>query len=557
MHALAMFLVLSAAPATPHTYAVVVGSNAGGPGQGTLRFAEDDAKRMAEVLVQLGHYRSDDVRLLLHPKSDEVLGAIADVSKTAQANSSRGEQSMVVFYYSGHARSNALTLGGQEVALADLRERLAALPSTVTIVVLDACQSGAFARVKGSERAADFTYNSVERLKQKGLAVMASSTSQELSQESDALSASYFTHHLVTALRGAGDTDADGRVSLDEAYRYAYRHTLASTARTAVGEQHVTLENNLAGQDELAVTWPSEAKAKLELPAALDARVLVQKRPSGAVMAEVEKAPGAAVRLSLLAGSYDAVVGRPSGAVQCHFELTDDAVTVLPADDATKCQPVLLDTTAAKGGADATLSAALVESPPRTEGSNWEVQLDTGLVGGQNDTWVDILKQFGYQRNSLAGFRFDAAVSRELVPHLALQLELGTLSSATFHRDLGTGSSDEASLSSYRAVLLMRLYSRLIFDWLGLYAQAGAGGGLATLSLSQVQNGAPVKSSESWFGGVFEAAGGLTLSVARWTFFLQASYDYAPIAKNLIGSTHDSGGVAVVTGARFRFGEAP
>jgi uncharacterized caspase-like protein/opacity protein-like surface antigen len=535
----------------------VVGSNAGGPGQGALRFAEDDAKRMSDVLVQLGHYHAEDVKLLLHPKSDEVLAAISDVTKAAQVNSQRGEQSMVVFYYSGHARSNALTLGGQEVALADLREKLSTLPSTVTIVVLDACQSGAFARVKGSEPAADFTYNSVQRLKQKGLAVMASSTSQELSQESDELSASYFTHHLVTALRGAGDADNDGRVSLDEAYRYAYRHTLASTARTAVGEQHVTLENNLAGQDELPVTWPKEAKAQLELPAALDARVLVQKRPSGAVMAEVEKAPGAMVRLALVAGTYDAVVARPSGAVQCHFTLDDDVVTVLPAEDPSKCQPVLLDTTAAKGGADTGISAPLVESPPRTEGSNWELQLDTGLVGSQDDTWVSTLRQFGYNRNSLAGIRFDAAISRELVPHLALQLELGTLSSATFHRDLGTGVSDDASLNAYRAVLLARLYSRLIFDWLGIYAQAGAGGGLASLSLSQFQNGAKVSSGESWFGGVFEAGGGLTVTVARFTFFLQASYDYAPIAKNLIGNTHDSGGLAVVTGLRFRFGEAP
>lgn len=556
MHALAMFLVLSAAPATPHTYAVVVGSNAGGPGQGTLRFAEDDAKRMAEVLVQLGHYRSDDVRLLLHPKSDEVLSAIADVSKTARANSSRGEQSMVVFYYSGHARSSALTLGGQEVALAELREKLAALPSTVTIVVLDACQSGAFARVKGSEPAADFTYNSVQRLQQKGLAVMASSTSQELSQESDELSASYFTHHLVTALRGAGDADQDGRVSLDEAYRYAYRHTLASTAVTAVGEQHVTLENNLAGQDELPVTWPSEAKAKLELPAALDARVLVQKRPSGAVMAEVEKAPGAAIRLSLIAGSYDAVVGRPSGAVQCHFELQDDVITVLPADDPTKCQPVAIDTTSAKGGADASLSAPLVEAPARTEGSKWEVQLDTGFIGGQHDSWVNTVNQFGYV-GGLRGFRVGGAVSREVVPHLALQLELGTLSSQNFQRDLGTGTHDTASLNAYRAVLFARLHSRLVFDWLGLYAQGGAGGGLATLGLDQFQNGGRVATNESWFGAVFSAAAGVTLSVSRWSFFLQGSFDYAPIAKNLFGQTHDSGGLAVVTGARFRFGEAP
>src|SRR5262249_46033755 len=158
--------------------------------------------------------------------------------------------------------------GGDELPLTTLRERLTALPSALTIVVLDACQSGAFARVKGAEAAADFTYNSVSRLQQKGLAIMASSSAQELSQESDELRGSYFTHHLVTALRGAGDSDGDGRVSLDEAYRYAYRRTLASTARTQVGQQHVMLETDLAGQGDLPVTYPTEARAQLELPAA-------------------------------------------------------------------------------------------------------------------------------------------------------------------------------------------------------------------------------------------------------------------------------------------------
>src|SRR5439155_13901499 len=121
--------------------------------------------------------------------------------------------------------------------------------------------SGQFARIKGVETTADFSFNSVSRLTTKGIAVMASSTAQELSQESDELKGSYFTHHLITALRGAADSDGDGRVSLDEAYRYAYRRTLASTATTQVGSQHVTLETDLAGQGEVPVTYPADAKS--------------------------------------------------------------------------------------------------------------------------------------------------------------------------------------------------------------------------------------------------------------------------------------------------------
>jgi hypothetical protein len=299
---------VSASP-RPHAYAVVVGSNMGGGGQQPLHFAEDDAQRMAQVLRELGHFEAGDVRVLLHPNVSQVLGALDDLAARARAEASRGEQTEVVFYYSGHARATAINLGGEELPLTTLRDRLGGLPTALTIVVLDACQSGAFARIKGAEPAADFTYNSVSRLTQKGLAIMASSSPQELSQESDELRGSYFTHHLVTGLRGAGDADGDGRVSLDEAYRYAYRRTLASTARTQVGEQHVTLETDLAGQGEVPVTYPADARSQLELPGSLEARILVQRRPSGSVVAEVQKAPGAAIRLALVAGSYDVVVG--------------------------------------------------------------------------------------------------------------------------------------------------------------------------------------------------------------------------------------------------------
>jgi hypothetical protein len=118
------------------------------------------------VLRDLGHFDPGDVSVLLHPDAAGITAALDALSAKLRARS--GEPSEVVFYYSGHARANALTLGGEEIPLATLRERLGGLPATLTIVVLDACQSGAFARVKGAEPAADFTYNSVARLTQKG-----------------------------------------------------------------------------------------------------------------------------------------------------------------------------------------------------------------------------------------------------------------------------------------------------------------------------------------------------------------------------------------------------
>ncbi|HEY8076439.1 MAG TPA: caspase family protein, partial [Labilithrix sp.] len=343
LHSLPLAFLLALAPASaraddtpvqaqatvphPFAYGILVGSNAGGPGQITLHYAEDDARKVAQVLRELGRYGQTDLRVLTAPDGAKVLAAIDDVAQKMKAHAAKGEQAVLVFYYSGHAKANAFDLGAEELPITTLREKLRAIPSTLTLVVLDACQSGQFARIKGVEPAADFSFNSVSRLTQKGIAVMASSSAQELSQESDELKGSFFTHHFVTALRGAADADGDGRVSLDEAYRYAYRRTLTSTSTTKVGSQHVTLETDLAGQGEVPVTYPADMRSQLELPGPLDGKVLVQHKASGNVVAEVQKAPGAPLRLAFTAGAYEAIV-RASGKIhRCKLALSDDRVT--------------------------------------------------------------------------------------------------------------------------------------------------------------------------------------------------------------------------------------
>ncbi len=218
-----------------HAYALVVGSNPGGPGQEPLAFAERDAQRMAEVLTELGHYPAARVDLLQAPSRAQLAGALRRLRQRLSVHDARGEQSVVFFYYSGHAQSQALRLGSEEFPLTELRAAIDALPSTLTLVVLDACQSGAYSRVRGADPAADFSHNSIQQLQTRGVAVMASSSGDELSQESERLSAGYFTHHLLVALRGVADENRDGRVALDEAYRYAYAQTLLDTSRTAVG----------------------------------------------------------------------------------------------------------------------------------------------------------------------------------------------------------------------------------------------------------------------------------------------------------------------------------
>jgi hypothetical protein len=69
IHSLAAWLapqLARAQLATSEGYAIVVGSNPGGPGQESLRYAEEDANRVADLLVELGSYPPQHILRLMH-----------------------------------------------------------------------------------------------------------------------------------------------------------------------------------------------------------------------------------------------------------------------------------------------------------------------------------------------------------------------------------------------------------------------------------------------------------------------------------------------------------
>ena len=168
-----------AQPEGPASYALVVGSKRPGDGQQALQWADRDARRVAEVLTELGGFAPERVNLLLEPDRAELLAALDRQAELLSEHARRDEQAVFIFYYSGHARARALNLGDEELDLVSLRQRLEGLGATVTLAVLDACQSGAISRVKGVEPAADFSHNSVADLSFSGLALMASSAQAE------------------------------------------------------------------------------------------------------------------------------------------------------------------------------------------------------------------------------------------------------------------------------------------------------------------------------------------------------------------------------------------
>jgi uncharacterized caspase-like protein len=75
----------------------------------------------------------------------------------------------------------------------------------------------------------------------------------ESSQESDRLRGSFFSHHLVNALRGAADRNGDGRITLAEAYEYTHAQTLRASVQT-VSLQHPTYAYDVKGSGDPLLT---------------------------------------------------------------------------------------------------------------------------------------------------------------------------------------------------------------------------------------------------------------------------------------------------------------
>ena len=518
------------------TLALVIGSNPGGPGQQSLRYAEADAGRMAALLTELGRMDRQRVVVLTRPTASEVRTALSDLGRRLSRLAADGRRTRVVFYYSGHARAQALNLGPTELPLKDLRTALTALPADFKLVVIDACQSGAFSGVKGARPAADFTHNTMTSLSTTGMAVMASSSGDELSQESAQLQGSYFSHHLVAALRGAGDRNRDARVSLDEAYRYAYEHTLADTSRTAVGGQHVTLETDLRGKGEVPLSYPIDARAQLRLPDALYGEVLVQQAPAGAVMVELHKARGSALTLALPPGDYDATVRTTDDRVYgCKLSLADALTTALSLDLCAPVEPELQRVKGEQRRGDAALAFFA----------------EAGLADPQtiHDRYVDRLGDFALGNSSPGGMYPLVRAGLMLSTHFGLQLEVRTLESQQFTSTIydakaaqRDGGPREFLFRSYAAQFAVRTAWPILDDYVLLSAFAGGGLGVALSEYRQAEE-------EHW-GPVLHAGAQVALQFGAIGAFVEVGTTYAPLLPNLLTDVHNSGGRYFALGLR-------
>jgi hypothetical protein len=303
--ALILLAALAGAPAVARAegavatrrLAVVVGANAAAPGRYPLRFAQGDATSVAQVLRDQAGFAADDVRVLLDPSPAQVLAALDHaLDEAAQAD----VDTLVLFYYSGHADSASLYPSGRTLPLAELRRRLDDGRAAMRIGIIDACHGGGWTGSKGLSKSKTFDIQQAFDLATEGSVLIASSSGLEDAHESLSLRGSFFTHHWNAALRGAGDRNGDDKVTVGEAFEYARALTIRDTALETEKPQHPSFRFNLRGRGDPPLAELSPGSSVIELSQVkgplqiihLGTGLLVVELPRGKRRARVSLSPG-------------------------------------------------------------------------------------------------------------------------------------------------------------------------------------------------------------------------------------------------------------------------
>ena len=272
-------------------FAVILGNNQGDRGEVELKYAQSEAEQLYRTLKDVGHFPAENMLLLQGEQADTIQRALIHMNDRVRAHvTGANNQTSLFVYYSGHADGGALHTSGSRLAIVALEQLVRSSAAGFRVLVVDACRSGALTRVKGGSPAPPFLIEAEIPPSAEGVAFLTSSALREDAQESDALQGSFFTHYFRTGLLGPADEDADQRVTLDEAYHYAYSNTLRATSRSSGGLQHPTYSYELKGRGKLVLSYlgTSRERAKLVVPKGRD-YLFFSGHAEGEVSAEVPR----------------------------------------------------------------------------------------------------------------------------------------------------------------------------------------------------------------------------------------------------------------------------
>lgn len=259
-------------PPPRNLWAVVVGvGRYEDPAIPRLRYTVPDAEAISQTLVNVAGLKHEHVMLLTDKTERKpTLRNIRWALGTFLSRSASKDDTVLIFF-AGHGApeidprgierdgfakylipsdADADDLYSSALPMDELETIFSRIEAERIVAFLDTCYSGAAGgRTFGSRktRAGQVDDEFIERLaRSKGRAIITASRSTEVSLELPELGHGVFTHYLIEGLRGAGDGNKDGIVTLQELYEYVEAQ-VSRRSRAAGGNQHPMMRGQLEG----------------------------------------------------------------------------------------------------------------------------------------------------------------------------------------------------------------------------------------------------------------------------------------------------------------------
>jgi hypothetical protein len=262
-------------------YALIIGNTEyTDPGLAQLSAPGKDAEDFARVLRDRDIGAFDEVNILLNQSEPIIREAIDDFFNQKKPDD------LLILYFSGHGvrdelgalylavkNTNRSKLRSTAVKSDYIREAMDQSRSKRQVLILDCCNSGAFAQ--GTKAATGASIGIASAFESGyGRVILTASDSTQFAWEGDKVIGetdnSLFTHFLVKGLDGEADLDGDGRITVDELYDYAYEKVRFATPKQTPSkfstkqQGEIILRQSTRIQDIRPVPLPEDLVAATE-----------------------------------------------------------------------------------------------------------------------------------------------------------------------------------------------------------------------------------------------------------------------------------------------------
>jgi hypothetical protein len=261
---------------------IIANSEYTDPGLAQLTAPGNDAEDFSHVLQDKDLCDFDEVNLLLNQPEHIVRGAIDEFYDQKKPDD------LLVLYFSGHgvrdelgslylAVKNTIRTRLRSTAIKSdyIREAMENSRSRRQVLILDCCNSGAFAQ--GTKAATGVSIGTATAFDAGyGRVILTASDSTQFAWEGDKVigetDKSLFTHYLVEGLNGEADLNGDGRITVDELYDYAYEKVKLATPKQSPSkfsskqQGEIVLREKIKLEDIKSVPLPDPLLDSIENP---------------------------------------------------------------------------------------------------------------------------------------------------------------------------------------------------------------------------------------------------------------------------------------------------